>query len=140
MLSILAATAVASTADVFVAVNGSDANTGTDASAPLKSLEHAQSVARALSSNSRVAVTVHLGAGDFFLDRESGGKPLVLDAADSGVSWVGSGAATTAIRGGLRVTGWCVRRRRPTHHHTPVHLPSIHLSILPSFHLSFHPP
>jgi hypothetical protein len=98
------AVVAASTANVFVAVNGSDANAGTDASAPLKSLERAQAVARALSANSTVAVNVHLSAGDFYLD--SGGKPLVLNAADSGVSWVGSGATSTAIRGGMRVTGW----------------------------------
>ncbi len=60
------------------AEKGSDANSGTDAAAPLKSISAAYAAARAhLASESAKGVTVRLAAGRYYTD-----EPLKLDGAD----------------------------------------------------------
>src|SRR5436309_10369752 len=64
--------------DVYVAPGGSDGNPGTQ-SAPVKTLQKAQQLVRALNNNQTSDVTVVLEDGFYRLS-----TPLTLTAADSG--------------------------------------------------------
>ncbi|WP_406441549.1 fibronectin type III domain-containing protein [Streptomyces sp. NBC_01613] len=103
----LAAPAQAASSDLYVSPAGNDHADGT-ARHPVRTLQRAQTLARARAAHLRSDLTVHLASGTY---RQS--KPLVLDARDSGtnghrVIWQGTGA--TVVSGGRQVTGW-----RPVH-------------------------
>lgn len=83
--------------ELFVSPSGSDASGDGSRAQPFATLNKAQLAARGLSH----PVTVRVGAGQYYQP-----SPLVLTAADSGVSWVGDGAGATEVRGGHPVTGW----------------------------------
>ena len=88
---------------VFVATNGSDANAGTSAEAPVKTMAKAQELVRGALPDG-APVTVQLAEGEYYLD-----AALALTNADSGtdaapVRWVGTGDGAT-INGGRKLTG-----------------------------------
>jgi hypothetical protein len=91
--------------DVYVAPGGSDGNPGTQ-SAPVKTLQKAQQLVRALNDNQTSDVTVVLEDGFYRLS-----TPLTLTAADSGtgghsVVWTADTGAKPVVAGSTRVTGW----------------------------------
>eukprot|EP01052_Picozoa_sp_SAG31_P006453 SAG31_NODE_297_length_18175_cov_68.266659_9_plen_338_part_00 len=86
--------------EIFVSPSGSDASGDGSRSQPFATLNKAQTAARG-ASPSHPVTTVRIGAGQYYQP-----SPLVLTAADSGVSWVGDGVGATEVRGGHPVTGW----------------------------------
>lgn len=96
-LFLLALPPAMAAAEIFVSLSGSDASGDGSRTKPFATLNKAQAAARASSH----PVTVRVGAGHYYQP-----SPLVLTAADSGVSWVGEGAGATEVRGGHPVTGW----------------------------------
>jgi hypothetical protein len=96
-LFLLGAAAAGAAAQIYVSPSGNDAAPGTQAS-PVRSLERARDLARASQSNK----TVNLAPGAYRLTR-----PLVLDARDSGVAFVGTGEPVV-ISGGVQITEWSV--------------------------------
>jgi hypothetical protein len=103
--------AATGSAEIFVSPSGSDSSGDGTRAQPFASLAKAQAAARATPPHPGAGVTVRIGAGEYFQP-----SPLVLTAADSGVSWVGEGAGATVVRGGHPVTGW--------ERHVPPHLPN----------------
>jgi len=99
------AQAVAAT-DIYVSPGGSDANAGTSASAPLKTLQKARDVVRGLDRGSAGTIRVNLASGTYRLT-----APLTFGAGDSGtsggpVTWQAASGAKPVVSGGLQVTGW----------------------------------
>lgn len=96
-------------ADYYVSPSGNDKWSGLSATpggqnGPFQTLERAQAAARALKrQNPASAVTVHVGAGYYFLE-----KPLYFDSRDSGAPgkpavWQGEGEGRTVISGGIEL-------------------------------------
>ena len=93
-------------ADFFVAPNGSDSNPGT-LSAPFLTIGKAQVAVRALNKNGRTnAIVVMLRGGVYAIT-----QPLSFTTSDSGTSgleifWVNYPGETPVVSGGERLTGW----------------------------------
>jgi hypothetical protein len=93
-------------ATVFVAPSGSDANSGTSASQPVRTLAHARDLVRGLNQAMTGDVVVSLADGTYALT-----QPLTLDARDSGtgghrVIWTAASGARPVVSGGIPITGW----------------------------------
>lgn len=92
--------------EFHVANGGNDANPGTKGS-PLATLEAARdAVRKSIAAGMKSDVTVHIGAGDYFIERA-----IVLDDRDGGrdgftVTYQGAPGLGTRIYGGRRLTGW----------------------------------
>jgi hypothetical protein len=92
--------------DIYVSPAGDDANAGTSASAPLKTLAHARDVVRGIDRATSGDIRINLGSGTYRLT-----SPLTLGAADSGtngntITWQAASGAKPVVSGGLKVTGW----------------------------------
>jgi hypothetical protein len=92
--------------DIYVSPTGDDANAGTSASAPLKTLAHARDVVRGIDQVSSGNIRINLASGTYRLT-----SPLTLSAADSGtngntITWQAASGAKPVVSGGLKVTGW----------------------------------
>ncbi len=101
-----AVTAQATGTDIYVSPTGDDANAGTSASAPLKTLAHARDVVRGIDQASSGDIRINLASGTYRLT-----SPLTLGAADSGtngntITWQAASGAKPVVSGGLKVTGW----------------------------------
>jgi hypothetical protein len=83
---------------VFVSPSGSDSAPGT-ANAPVRTLTRARDLARAATH----PVTVRLADGTYRMS-----APLLLDARDSGVTWMAEDGAHPVVSGGAAVTGWAL--------------------------------
>jgi hypothetical protein len=95
----------AATNALYVSPGGNDANPGTQ-SQPIQTLQHAQSLVRALNQNMTGDVTVYLENGIYRLS-----QPLSLGAADSGtngfnVVWSAAPNARPVLSGATQITGW----------------------------------
>jgi hypothetical protein len=91
--------------DVYVSPSGSDSNPGTQ-SAPVRTLQKAQQLVRALNGNQSADVTVVLTGGFYRLS-----SPLTLTTADSGtnghnVIWTADTGTRPVVAGSTRITGW----------------------------------
>ncbi len=91
---------------VFVSPSGNDANSGTSASQPVKTLQRAQTVVRGMNTAMQADITVSLADGYYRL-----AAPLTLGPADSGtnghnVVWKAASGARPAVVGSARLTGW----------------------------------
>jgi parallel beta helix pectate lyase-like protein len=91
--------------DVYVSPSGSDSNPGSQA-APVRTLQKAQQLVRALNNNQSADVTVVLADGFYRLS-----SPLTLTSADSGtgghnVVWTADNGAKPVFAGSTRITGW----------------------------------
>jgi hypothetical protein len=91
--------------DVYVSPSGSDGNPGT-ASAPVRTVQKAQTLVRALNQAMTRDVTVVLEDGFYRM-----GSPLTLAAADSGtnghnVVWTADAGARPVLAGSAQITGW----------------------------------
>lgn len=91
---------------VYVSPSGSDANSGTSSSAPVRTLQRAQQIVRGLNGNLSGDLTVILANGYYRLT-----GPLTLTAADSGsnghnVVWEAASGARPVIAGSDQITGW----------------------------------
>jgi Carbohydrate binding module (family 35)/Carbohydrate binding module (family 6)/Right handed beta helix region len=91
--------------DVYVSPSGNDANAGT-AAAPVKTLQRAQALVRALNQNMSADVTVVIADGFYRLS-----APLALGAADSGtnghnVVWTADTGARPVVAGSTQITSW----------------------------------
>lgn len=92
--------------DVYVAPGGNDTYQET-APSPLAALTAARDVVRqSIAGGMKEDITVHLGAGDYFIE-----KPLVFDDRDAGrdghvVIYKGAPNLGTRIYGGRRITNW----------------------------------
>ncbi|HEV2372522.1 MAG TPA: right-handed parallel beta-helix repeat-containing protein [Streptosporangiaceae bacterium] len=99
--------AAAATTAVWVSPTGSDSNPGTQ-SAPVKTLQKAQSLIRTMNSNMTADVYVYLESGYYRMT-----SPLVMTAADSGtnghnVVWTAAPGDSTppVLAGSDQITGW----------------------------------
>ena len=104
---IVAATARAASipGNVFVSPSGKDSNPGTQ-SAPVKTVQRAQQLVRALNDNMSADVTVVLADGFYRLT-----SPLTLSSADSGTNghnivWTADNGARPVFAGSVQLTGW----------------------------------
>ena len=93
-------------ATVFVSPSGDDANPGTSASRPVRTLPRAQDVVRTLNTAMTGDIVVSLAGGTYQLT-----QPLRLDARDSGtgghrVIWTAAAGARPLVSGGIPITGW----------------------------------
>ncbi|MCX7009063.1 MAG: hypothetical protein NTY53_17745, partial [Kiritimatiellaeota bacterium] len=86
-------------AEIFVAPEGNDNNPGTQAK-PLVSLTAARDTARKLPRHNKEVITIALRGGTYYLP-----APLVLTAADSGITWRAAQGETPVISGGFELTG-----------------------------------
>lgn len=91
---------------LYVSPAGNDASPGTSPAQPLRTLQHARDVVRALDTSMTGDITVELLPGTYRLT-----QPLTLDASDSGsngysVVWTAAPGAHPVVSGGQRVTGW----------------------------------
>jgi Right handed beta helix region len=91
--------------NVFVSPAGNDSNPGTQ-SAPVKTVQRAQQLVRALNDNMSADVTVVLADGFYRLT-----GPLTLSSADSGtgghnVVWTADNGARPVFAGSAQITGW----------------------------------
>ena len=92
--------------DLHVSPGGRDSNPGTQQS-PLGTIQAARDVIRQrIAAGMKEDMTVHLGAGNYFMD-----KPVEFDDRDSGrdghtVTYQGAPGLATRIYGGKRITGW----------------------------------
>ncbi|HTV62796.1 MAG TPA: fibronectin type III domain-containing protein [Verrucomicrobiae bacterium] len=98
-------TLLAADAELFVSPTGNDDNPGTRAR-PIRTLQHARDLVRAMDQNMTGDITVWLAGGTFRLN-----EPLTLDAEDSGtgghdVIYAGMPGQHPIISGGVAVTGW----------------------------------
>src|SRR6266516_715712 len=96
----------ATQATVYVSPGGNDANTGTSASQPVKTLQRARDIVRTLNQGMTGDLVVSLANGTYQLS-----QPLTLDAQDSGtgghrVIWTAASGARPVISGGVPITGW----------------------------------
>ena len=93
-------------AELFVAPDGNDYNTGTK-DRPFATLEGARdAVRKAIANGMKEDLIVHLGAGNYFLER-----PVVFDDRDGGrdghtITYQGAPRLQTRIYGGKRITHW----------------------------------
>ncbi len=93
-------------ATIYVSPSGDDANAGTSATQPVKTLQEARDLVRARTGGMTADITVSLADGTYQLS-----QPLTLDARDSGtgghrVVWTAAAGARPVISGGTRITGW----------------------------------
>src|SRR2546423_10622597 len=91
--------------NVFVSPGGNDSNPGTQ-SAPVKTVQRAQQLVRALNDNMSADVTVVLADGFYRLT-----SPLTLSSADSGTNghnivWTADNGARPVFAGSVQLTGW----------------------------------
>ncbi len=91
--------------DVYVSPSGNDSNPGSQ-SAPVRSLQRAQQLVRALNDNQSADITVVLADGFYRLS-----SPLTLTPADSGTNghdiiWTADNGARPVLAGSTRITGW----------------------------------
>src|SRR5256885_5563370 len=91
---------------VYVSPSGSDANPGTSAGQPVRTLQHARDLVRGLDQSMTGDIVVSLAGGTYPLT-----QPLTLDARDSGgnghrVIWSAANGARPLISGGIPITGW----------------------------------
>lgn len=91
---------------VHVSPTGDDANPGSSADQPVRTLDRARDLVRTLNQNMTADVTVSLAGGTYPLTRT-----LTLDARDSGtnghrVIWTAAPGARPVLSGGIRLTGW----------------------------------
>src|SRR5256714_11008776 len=91
---------------VYVSPSGSDANPGTSAGQPVRTLQHARDLVRGLDQSMTGDIVVSLAGGTYPLT-----QPLTLDARDSGgnghrVIWSAASGARPLISGGIPITGW----------------------------------
>jgi len=98
-------TARAATNVLYVSPGGNDANPGTQ-SEPIKTLQHAQSLVRALNQNMTGDLTIYLENGVYRLS-----QALSLGATDSGtnghnVIWSAAPGAHPVLSGATQITGW----------------------------------
>src|SRR5439155_2728759 len=101
-----AVNANAATTSLFVSPTGADANAGTSASAPVRTLARAQQLVRARTGTMTGDLRVELAGGTYQL-----AEPLTMDARDSGtgghnVIWTAAAGARPVISGGVPITGW----------------------------------
>lgn len=99
------AAAAGITGDVYLSPSGNDANAGT-AAAPVRTVQRAQTLIRALDQNMTRDVTVVLEDGFYRMS-----SPLTLTAADSGtnghnVVWTADTGARPVLAGSAQITGW----------------------------------
>jgi hypothetical protein len=104
--SVAHAVSAAAGVNLFVSPTGNDANAGTSASAPLKTLQKARDVVRGIDQSTSGEIRVNLADGTYRLS-----SPLTLNGTDSGtdghsVVWVAASGAHPVISGGVQVTGW----------------------------------
>ncbi len=111
--SVTATAAAATSQTFFVATNGNDANPGTSAAQPLRTLGAAQAkVRQALTAN--IAPSVQVAGGTYQLS-----QALRFGVADSGsasapVAWRAAAGQQVTIAGGRLVTGsWSPDPKRP---------------------------
>ncbi|HTJ66653.1 MAG TPA: right-handed parallel beta-helix repeat-containing protein [Actinospica sp.] len=92
----------------YVSPTGSDANAGTSAASPFKTLTKAQAAVRAVNQAASGQVTVYLAGGDYRL-----ASPLTFTAADSGTNgdiwWRAESGQYPVVSGADRITGWTER-------------------------------
>jgi hypothetical protein len=113
-LLVTAAAAEVTHRSIFVMPSGSDSSGDGTVAKPFATLPAAQQAARkALVAAAGGNVTVHVGAGRYYLP-----EPLLLSASDSGrnggrMRWIGPGPGAgvdpqqaAIIHGGVRVDGW----------------------------------
>jgi Right handed beta helix region len=91
---------------VYVSPSGNDANPGTSADGPVKTLQRARDLVRGMNKAMTGDIVVSLAGGTYQLS-----QPLTLDATDSGtdghrVIWSAAPDAHPVISGGIPVTGW----------------------------------
>ncbi len=92
--------------DLYVQPAAKAGGTGTTQN-PLAALEAARDVVRrSIATEMKEDITVHLGAGDYFIE-----NPLEFDDRDSGrdghtITYQGAPGLATRIHGGRRITGW----------------------------------
>lgn len=93
-------------ADLFVAPDGNDGNSGTQQS-PFATIQHARDVVRAqIAGGMSSDITVHIGAGNYFIE-----QAVVFDDRDGGsdghtITYQGAPNLGTRIYGGRRITNW----------------------------------
>src|SRR5260370_18206386 len=90
---------------IYVSPGGDDKNPGTK-NQPIRTLEHARDLVRAINQKMSGDITVYLNGGVYRLD-----EPLTLDSSDSGtnghnVIYTTVAAQKPVISGGVQVTGW----------------------------------
>ncbi len=90
---------------LYVSPGGSDSNPGTQ-SAPIKTVQHAQSLVRSLNKSMTGDVTVVLADGIYRMS-----QPLTLNASDSGtggfnVIWKAASGAHPVLSGAVKLSGW----------------------------------
>jgi hypothetical protein len=93
-------------ATVFVSPSGDDANAGTSATQPVRTLQRGRDLVRARNATMTGDIVVSLAGGTYQLS-----QPLALDARDSGtgghrVIWTAASGARPLVSGGIPVTGW----------------------------------
>jgi hypothetical protein len=93
-------------ATVYVSPSGSDANAGTSASQPVRTLAHARDLVRVMNASMTGDIVVSLAGGTYPLS-----QPLALDGRDSGtgghrVIWSAASGARPVVSGGVPITGW----------------------------------
>jgi len=92
---------------IYVSPGGDDKNPGTK-NQPIRTLEHARDLVRAIDQKMSGDITVYLRGGVYRLD-----GPLTLDSSDSGtnghnVIYTAVAGQKPVISGGVQVTGWKV--------------------------------
>src|ERR1700722_8619311 len=99
------ADAAAAAVNFYVSPTGSDANSGTSASAPFQTLAKAQAAVRAVDQATSGAITVNLAGGTYRIT-----SPLTFTAADSGtvddIWWRAEPGQFPVINGADKITGW----------------------------------
>src|SRR2546423_1563346 len=93
-------------ATVYVSPSGSDANAGTSASQPVRTLAHARDLVRAMNASMTGDIVVSLAGGTYPLS-----QPLALDGRDSGtgghrVIWSAASGARPVVSAGGPIPGW----------------------------------
>ena len=105
--SLALVTTVATAADFYVAPNGSDANSGTQAK-PFATVERARDAIRELKKAGplKEAVTVRLAGGNYPLAREVRFGPEDSGTAAFPITYKTAGTVPAILDGGSRITGW----------------------------------
>ena len=102
---ILSAQILPAADSLYVSPTGSDSNPGTRAK-PIRTLQHARDLVRAMNQNMSGDITVWLAGGTYRLT-----EPLTLDARDSGtgghdVIYTAMAGQKPVVSGGVQITGW----------------------------------
>lgn len=105
-ITVLSLLACAVEADFYVSHNGSDACSGS-LGQPFATLERAQTAVREAAAPLTADLTIHVGAGSYYLE-----MPLNFTAADSGnngwqVRWVAESTnGGVNVSGGIQIVNW----------------------------------